>query len=182
MKITALDLQGAFLVELDRIRDERGFFARAWCHREFATAGIRAEFVQANVSHTSKKGSVRGMHYQEPPSKEGKLIRCVQGAIHDVVVDIRPGSSTFLQSLAVELSSVNGLAIFIPNGFAHGFQTLADDVDVFYQMSDEYEPDLANGFRYDDPLIAIEWPLPVTIISDRDAAYPDITAQKFPAF
>jgi dTDP-4-dehydrorhamnose 3,5-epimerase len=119
------------------------------------------------------------MHYQRPPSKEGKLIRCTRGAVHDVIVDIRPGSVTFLQHFAVELSRRNGLALYVPEGFAHGFQTLTDAVDVFYEMTDVYRPDLADGFRYDDPLFAIRWPLEVTVISDRDATYPDITPERF---
>ena len=179
MKITALKLEGSFLIDLDCISDERGYFARVWCRKEFADAGIPASFVQASTSHTARRGSVRGMHYQGPPSKEGKLLRCTRGAIHDVIVDIRPSSATFLQHFAVELSRRNRLALYVPEGFAHGFQTLTDEVDVFYEMTDEYRPDLADGFRYDDPLLAFEWPLEVAVISDRDATYPDITPERF---
>ena len=182
MNIAALDLQGAYLIELDRQCDERGFFARAWCRDEFAEAGIEASFVQASVSQTDKKGTIRGMHYQEPPSAEGKLIRCSRGSIYDVVVDIRPGSKTFLKHYGVELGAENGAAVFVPSGFAHGFQTLCDDVQVFYEMTDVYRPGLGNGFRHDDPLLRIDWPLPVSVISSRDANYPDLIAEQLSVF
>jgi dTDP-4-dehydrorhamnose 3,5-epimerase len=182
VNISRLTLQDAWLIESERICDERGFFSRIWCRDEFVDAGLPTEFVQASQSNTRRKGSIRGMHFQFPPSKEGKLIRCVNGAIYDVVVDVRPDSRSFLQYQAVELSADNGAAVFIPSGFAHGFQTLTDSVDVFYEMTDVYRPDLAGGFRYNDPAIDIHWPLDVTVLSRRDSSYPDIEPGEFTRF
>lgn len=182
LNLTELKLPGLYQVEIDPVRDERGYFARAWCQREFSAAGIEASFVQASISHTIRRGTVRGMHYQLPPSREGKLVRCISGRIYDVAVDIRPDSPTFLEHVAVELDAKNSLALFIPTGFAHGFQTLVDSVDVFYEMTDVYEPKLAGGFRYDDPQVKIEFPLETAVIGHRDASYPDIEADQFSAF
>jgi dTDP-4-dehydrorhamnose 3,5-epimerase len=182
MNISSLGMAGAYLIEVEPLRDERGFFARTWCAEEFAAAGLNAGFVQSSMSHTKRRGALRGMHYQEPPSREGKLIRCIAGTIFDVIVDIRPGAATFLQHAAVELSADNRRSVYIEPGFAHGFQTLCDAVDVLYEMTDYYRPDLSRGFRFDDPRAAIEWPLPVTDISERDASYADISDSRFHMF
>jgi len=138
--------------------------------------------VQANVSYTRVSGSVRGMHYQRPPSREAKLVRCTRGTIFDVIVDIRPGSSTFLEHVAVELSAENRRALFVPSGFAHGFQSMEDDVEVFYEMTDFYQPELADGFRWDDELVNILWPLTVSMLNKRDASYPNICRDDFECF
>lgn len=182
MKFIELGLAGACMIEPELIRDERGFFARAWCREEFERAGLPLELVQASLSFTSRRGSVRGMHYQHPPSREAKLVRCIRGSIHDCIVDIRPDSDTFLEHEAVELSADNRRALFIPVGFAHGFQTLEDNIEILYEMTDFYQPECAGGFRWDDKLVGIEWPLPVTTIHERDAGYPDIRRGDFETF
>jgi dTDP-4-dehydrorhamnose 3,5-epimerase len=161
-------LSGAFIINISRINDDRGFFARSFCESEFAAAGIPERFVQCNISYNETKGALRGMHYQVPPSNEGKLVRCTHGAIFDVIVDIRPDSETYLQWISVELTAQNRTAIFAPSGFAHGFQTLVDDSEVFYQMTDFYAPDLARGFSWNDPEIGINCPLAAPIISPKD--------------
>ncbi|MBI3758831.1 MAG: dTDP-4-dehydrorhamnose 3,5-epimerase [Deltaproteobacteria bacterium] len=165
-------LSGAFVVEPERIEDERGFFARAFCPEEFERHGLNARLVQCNVSFNTQQGTVRGMHYQVAPYAEAKLVRCTRGAIHDVIVDLRPRSTTFRQWIAAELTAENGLLLFIPEGFAHGFQTLADSTEVFYQMSEFYHPECARGVRWDDPTLAIRWPLPVRCIGAKDQTYP----------
>lgn len=182
MILSELKTKGAYRIELELNRDERGFFARAWCTKEFEAAGVRAAFVQANLSSTKKCGTVRGMHYQRPPSREAKLVRCIRGAIMDVIVDLRPDSKTFLDTEAVELSAENRVALYVPSGFAHGFQTLADDVEVFYEMTDFYQPELASGFRWNDQRLDIEWPLEVTSIHQRDARYPDLEVTDLECF
>lgn len=182
MKISPLALDGAFLIESEPFTDERGHFRRIWCRNEFARHGVELSLVQASMSHTERSGSIRGMHFQIPPSREGKLIRCTRGRIFDVVVDIRPRSATFLQHESVSLGPDSGEALFLPSGFAHGFQTLTDDVDVFYEMTDVYQPDLARGFRWNDPSTAIKWPLPVSVISARDKSYEDLKPDDFRAF
>jgi dTDP-4-dehydrorhamnose 3,5-epimerase len=174
MKFDALGLAGAFLVELEPHVDDRGFFARTWCSDEFAAAGLPAEIVQANLSENLLRGVLRGLHYQRPPSREGKVVRCLKGGIYDVIVDIRPDSPTFLQHLGVELTPSNRLALYIPPGFAHGFQTLEPETEVWYQMTDRYQPGLSAGLRWDDPALGIEWPLEPTAMNERDAAYPDL--------
>lgn len=166
-------LAGALIVEPERKVDERGFFARTWCRQEFAQHGIDVEVVQASVSHNRRAGTLRGMHFTWPPSREGKLVRCERGAVYDVIVDLRPDSSTFLQHFGAELNQDNGRALYIPPGFAHGFQTLTDDTDVVYMMTDFYRPELADGVRFDDPAFAIRWPRSVTVIVERDRTYPD---------
>lgn len=182
MRLTELSLAGAYLVEPEMLEDERGFFARAWCVREFAEAGLQLSLVQASLSFTRQGGSVRGMHFQRPPSHEAKLVRCIRGKIVDVIVDIRPHSNTFLEHEAVELSAENRLALFIPTGFAHGFQTMEDNVELFYEMTDYFRPDLADGFRWSDKLLGIEWPLDVTVANERDTSYPDIRREDFDCF
>jgi dTDP-4-dehydrorhamnose 3,5-epimerase len=171
MIFTETPLVGAFVVEPERIADERGFFARTWCVNEFAARGLETRLVQCNVSYNARRGTLRGMHFQAAPHEEVKLVRCTAGAIYDVIVDLRPGSPTRHQWFGVELTAANRLALYIPAGFAHGFQTLEDESEVFYQMAEFYHPESARGVRYDDPAFGIAWPLPVSVIGVRDAAY-----------
>lgn len=173
MKFVATELAGAYLIELERMEDERGFFARTFCRDEFAARALRSSFVQCNVSFNARKGTVRGMHFQEKPHEEAKLVRCTRGAIYDVIVDIRKSSPTYKRWTAVELTADNGRMLYVPEGLAHGFQTLEDNSEVFYQMSEMHHPESARGLRWNDPAFAIRWPLPDPIISQRDAQYPD---------
>ena len=164
---------GVRLIEPERHDDDRGHFARTWCVREFADNGIRVDIVQCNTSLNLRRGTLRGMHIQAPPHGEAKLVRCTRGRMWDVVVDMRAGSPTLGAGWAAELSAENGHMMFIPEGLAHGFQTLEDQTEVFYQMSAEFHADAARGFRWDDPAVGIPWPLPApAAISDRDAALP----------
>lgn len=174
MRFTAGQLPGVVIVDIERLVDERGFFARTWCAAEFRGQGLPDRFRQASVSYNSRPGTVRGMHFQKPPSREGKLVRCVQGAVFDVVVDLRPGSAGFLRHESVELSAANRRAVYVPPGFAHGFQTLEPDAEVQYQMTDDYRADLSSGFRWNDPAVGIAWPLAPTVMSERDRSYPDL--------
>ncbi len=167
-----LELTGAFLLELERHEDERGFFARAFCRREFEEHGLDPTVSQANLSYNRDRGTLRGMHYQVVPSQEAKTVRCVAGALHDVIVDLRPGSATYGHHTAVELSADNRASLYVPAGLAHGFQTLAPHTEVYYLMSEAYSPEHARGFRHDDPALGIRWPLPVSVISERDATLP----------
>lgn len=169
-------LGGAYVIEPERLADERGFFARTFCEQEFEARGLNPRIVQCNVSFNKLKGTLRGMHYQAAPHEETKLVRCTQGAIYDVIIDLRPASPTFKQWVAVELSRANGLMLFIPEGFAHGFQTLADDTEVFYQMSEFYYPESSRGVRWNDPAFGIRWPAAERAISSRDAAFADFKA------
>ena len=164
-------LAGAWLVEIEKIEDERGFFARSWCHREAAEHGIEVDWVQCNISHNLRKGTLRGMHWQEPDF-EAKLVRATRGAILDVIVDIRPDSPTHREHFAARLDADSRNALFVPRGFAHGFLSLVDDSEVFYQMSTWYAKGQDRGFRYDDPAIGIEWPEGAKIVSERDLALP----------
>jgi len=166
-------LPGAFVIELQKHEDERGFFARSWCQKEFEAHGLNQRMVQCNVSFNKVKGTLRGMHYQVPPCAEAKLVRCTRGAIYDVIVDLRRESSTYKQHFSEVLSSNNHKALFIPEGFAHGFQTLEDNSEVFYQMSEFYSPEHQRGLRYNDPAFEISWPIEATVISDRDRNYED---------
>jgi dTDP-4-dehydrorhamnose 3,5-epimerase len=166
-------LSGAYVIELDRHVDERGFFARTFCEREFAAHGLPARFPQSNLSRGTRAGTLRGLHYNAAPHREAKLVRCVAGAVWDVIVDLRAGSPTRLRWFGVELSAERGEALFVPEGFAHGFITLADACDVSYQMGAFYVPEAARGLRWDDPGIGIVWPRSPAVISDRDRAYPD---------
>ena len=172
MQFVPTQLDGAFVIDLDMREDSRGYFARTFCQREFEEHGLNPFVAQCNMSFSRKQGTLRGMHYQTDDAAEAKLIRCVRGAIHDVIVDLRPNSPTYLQHVGVELNADNHRALYVPEGFAHGFLTLTDDVEVFYQVSAFYAPGKEQGLRYDDPAIAIQWPLPVTEISDKDAAWP----------
>jgi len=172
MRFIETSLQGAFVVELEPRNDERGLFARTFCAREFDTQRLTKTFVQCNTSWNATKGTIRGLHYQSPPSCEVKLVRCTAGALWDVIVDLRPSSPTYLQSIGVELSAANRRSLYIPEMFAHGFQTLDNATEVFYQMSAFYAPELSAGLRFDDPKLAIDWPLPTTRISDHDRRWP----------
>ena len=166
-------LKGAYVIEFDPVPDERGFFARSFCVQEFAEHGLNPNLVQCNVSFNEKKCTLRGMHYQVRPHEEAKLVRCTRGALFDVIIDLRPDSPTFKQWFGIELTSENRKALYIPEGFAHGFQTLEEETEVFYQMSALYHPESARGIRHDDPAFGIEWPLPHSIISPKDASYED---------
>lgn len=176
MIFTPARLSGLCLVEMERHEDARGWFARSWCAREFAEHGLTAELAQVSVSFNRLKGTLRGLHYQRPPHAEAKLVRCLTGAIWDVALDLRPASPTLGQWQAFELSAENRRALYVPEGFAHGFQTLAPSSEVLYLISSFHAPEAAAGLRYDDPAFGIPWPLPVTSISPRDAAWPDYRA------
>lgn len=167
-------LHGLRLIEFEEQRDERGSFTRLYCRDEFKANGVRDEFVQANRSYTEKAGTIRGLHFQKPPHAEIKVVRCVKGGVHDVVVDLRETSGTFLKWFSVELSAENRRGLYIPAGFAHGFQTLVDACEMIYFHSKPYAPSHESGIRYDDPLIKIEWPLPVTVISKKDRELPSL--------
>lgn len=166
-------IRGVIEVRLNRNSDERGFFARSWCRKEFEGAGLDARLVQCSISYNAQRGTLRGMHYQTAPFAEVKLVRCTQGAICDVILDLRPDSRTFKQWVAVTLSAENRDMVYIPEGCAHGFLTLADDTEVFYQMSEYYHPEVARGVRWNDPAFGIEWPEKVAVISERDRMLPD---------
>lgn len=172
MRFIPTPLDGAFVVELEPIEDERGFFARSFCEREFARHGLEPRIAQCNVSYNRRRGTLRGMHYSVAPHAEAKLVRCTSGAIFDVVVDLRPGSASLHRWYGVELSAANRRMLFVPTGLAHGFQTLTDDAEVFYQMSEFYDPECARGVRWDDPRFAISWPLADAVVSDKDRSYP----------
>jgi dTDP-4-dehydrorhamnose 3,5-epimerase len=169
-------LSGAFLVDLERREDSRGFFARTWCANEFADHGLTTEVVQANVSFNPRQGTLRGMHFQRAPHAETKLVRCTRGAIYDVVVDLRRDSDTYKEWVGVELSADNRRALFVPEGFAHGYQTLVPDAEVFYQVSEYYTPGAEGGVRWDDRAFGIEWPDPDNaFLSDKDRSWPDFS-------
>jgi len=173
MRFTQTQLKGAFIIEPEKLEDERGFFARSWCHREAEPYGIHPEWVQCNISFNRKKGTLRGLHYQAAPFEEAKLVRCTMGAIYDVIVDLRRSAATAKQWIGVELTAQNRRMLYIPEGLAHGFLTLEDNSEVFYQMSEFYHPEAARGVRWDDPAFGIQWPAGVDIISDRDRSYPN---------
>jgi dTDP-4-dehydrorhamnose 3,5-epimerase len=166
-------IKGAFEIRLEPKRDERGFFARSWCQDEFETHGLNSKLVQCNVSFNSRRGTLRGMHYQVPPFTEAKLVRCTRGSIYDVAVDVRRESPTFRNWIAAVLTAENRNMIYIPHGCAHGFLTLEDNSEVFYQMSESYRPEAARGVRWDDAAFRIAWPGNVKVISDRDRTYPN---------
>lgn len=176
MRFTELALQGAFIVAPERREDSRGYFARTFCRDEFAAHGLTTDFVQCNTSFNARRGTLRGMHFQRAPHEEIKLVRCTKGAVLDVLLDLRPDAPTFCRWQAVELNEENGIAIYIPAGFAHGFQTLIDNSEVFYQMAERYHPEAAAGARWNDPAFAIDWPIVPPTISERDAAYADFRA------
>jgi dTDP-4-dehydrorhamnose 3,5-epimerase len=165
-------LPGVFIIEPEIITDDRGFFACSWAASEFEQHGLNPALKQCNVSFNGRRGTVRGMHFQRQPHEEAKLTRCTRGAIYDVAIDMRPESPTRHQWLGAELTSDNHRMLYIPEGFAHGYQTLTDDTELFYQISEYYHPESTGGVRWDDPAFGIKWPLPVTVIADRDANYP----------
>ncbi|RJP64845.1 MAG: dTDP-4-dehydrorhamnose 3,5-epimerase [Comamonadaceae bacterium] len=174
MKFTPAPLAGAFVVDIEANEDGRGLFARTWCEREFAEHGLDSRMVQASLSRNRRRGTLRGMHLQLPPSREAKLVRCTRGSIFDVIVDLRPDSATFGAHFGVELSAETGRALYIPPLMAHGFQTLEDECDVAYQMTDHYAPGLGYGLRWDDPALGIDWPIrDGVILLDRDRDCPD---------
>jgi dTDP-4-dehydrorhamnose 3,5-epimerase len=166
-------LPGVFEILLEQHTDERGFFARSWCQKEFEAHGLNPRLVQCNISFNARKGTLRGMHYQAAPHAEAKLVRCTRGAIYDVVVDLRPGSPTYRNWIAAELSATNRRMLYIPEGCGHGFLTLEDETEVFYQMSEFYHAESARGVRWNDPAFRIDWPERIEVISERDGAYPD---------
>lgn len=170
-------LRGAYVVDAELHRDPRGFFARTWCQREFGERGLNPRLVQCNISFNAKKGTLRGMHYQEAPFEEAKLVRCTMGAICDIIVDLRRESASFGKHLTVTLSAENRKMLYVPEKFAHGFITLTDDTEVLYQMSEFYSQESARGFRWNDPSFAIRLPLEVNVISERDRTYPDFRPQ-----
>jgi dTDP-4-dehydrorhamnose 3,5-epimerase len=170
-------LDGAWLIDIERKEDERGFFARTWCRKELAAQDLDAEIVQESVSYNRNRGTVRGLHFQRPPHEETKIVRCSRGAIFDMIVDLRPSSPTYLRWQGFELTAENRRALYIPKGFAHGFQSLTEDAEIAYQISAFYAPEAAGGYRYDDAAFGIAWPLPVTVISSRDLEWPAFDGQ-----
>jgi dTDP-4-dehydrorhamnose 3,5-epimerase len=175
MRITATALPGVFVIDVERKDDERGFFARTYCREEFTAHGLCTTWVQCNVSHNTRAGTLRGMHWQAAPHEEVKLVRCTAGAAYDVIADARPDSPTYRRWIAVELTAANCLAVYIPGGYAHGFQSLADGTELFYQMSSVYVPEAARGARWNDPALNIEWPACANrIIAARDQNFPDL--------
>lgn len=176
MRFIASGLPGAYVIEPDLISDARGFFARTYCRDEFESKGLNPNLAQCNVSYNTRRGTLRGMHYQVSPHPEAKLVRCTHGAMFDVVVDLRPDSATFRKWFGVELTSVNRKAVYVPEGFAHGFLTLTDDTEVLYHMSEFFHAECASGIRWDDPVFSIQWPGDVKVISERDRNYRDFAS------
>lgn len=174
MRFTETKVAGVFLIEPELIADERGFFARTWCREEFEAHGLNPGLAQCSISFSHRKGTLRGLHYQVAPHEEVKLIRCTQGAIWDVAVDLRPGSPTYRAWFGAELSAANRAMLYIPEGCAHGQLTLTDGTEVLYQISLPYAPAAARGVRFDDPVFGIEWPGEVVVINDRDRGYPSV--------
>jgi dTDP-4-dehydrorhamnose 3,5-epimerase len=177
MRYTELRLKGAYIIDLDRLEDQRGFFARAWDEKEFSEHNLESRFVQSNVSYNIRRGTVRGMHYQRAPHAEVKLVRCTSGSILDVIVDIRPGSSTELEWTGVELSRANRRMMYVPHGFAHGYQTLEDDSEVTYQVSEFYHPESEGRLLWNDPAVGVEWPIDEVVISEKDRIAPRLPAR-----
>jgi len=176
MKFTETELKGGYIIDIQKIEDDRGFFARGWCKNEFEEHGISSNLAQANISFNKFKGTLRGLHYQASPYEEAKLVRCTKGGIFDVMVDLRERSPTYGKWMGAELTAGNRRMLLVPEGFAHGFQTLQDDTEVFYQVSEFYTPNAEQGAPYDDPAFGITWPLEVSIISDKDANWPAYSA------
>src|SRR5246500_1081949 len=171
MIFTPTKLKGVYIIDLERREDERGFFARAFCQKEFESHGLKPTIAQANVAFNFKRGTLRGMHFQFPPYAETKLVRCNRGAILDIIVDLRPESPTYLDHISVELTEDNNRALFVPERFAHGYQTLRDNTDTSYQVGEFYAPDYESGLMHDDPRLGLEWPLPVAVISNKDQKF-----------
>jgi dTDP-4-dehydrorhamnose 3,5-epimerase len=178
MIFTETKLKGAFVIDLERREDSRGFFARAFCQHEFTDHGLKPVIAQANLAHNKQKGTIRGMHFQYPPAAETKLVRCTRGAILDVIVDLRPESLTFLQHTAVELNEENFRTLYVPERFAHGYQVLRDGTDTSYQVGEFYAPGSEGGLLYNDPRLGLNWPLFITVISDKDKAWKLLTEQE----
>ena len=181
MIFTETALPGAYVVEPQRLEDDRGFFARVWCEREFSAHGLETGIAQCSISLNERRGTLRGMHYQASPHEEVKLVRCTRGAVCDVIIDLRLDSPTFTRHVAVELTAENRRMLYIPQGFAHGFQTLEDNTEVLYQMSEFYAPGSARGVRWNDPAFAICWPIADPVMLDRDRGYPDFRRADFVA-
>ena len=177
MRFLNTKLDGAWLIQLDPTHDNRGFFVRTYCLEEFAARGLEASYPQHSLSFTARRGTLRGMHYQREPHSEAKLVRCTKGAIWDVIIDIRAASPTYRQWEAFELSDSNISQLYVPKGFAHGFQTLTDDVEVSYLISEPYIPEAADGLQYNDPSFNIAWPAPITAISEKDLRWPDFAGR-----
>lgn len=175
MEFIPAPLADAYIIKPDLKEDERGFFSRSYCRNEFLEHGLNAELAQCNISYNKMRGTLRGMHYQSAPCEEAKLVRCTQGAIYDVIIDLRSDSPTYRRWHGVELSAANHLAYYVPEGFAHGFMTLSDRSEVLYHMSTFFKPEAALGVRWNDPSFGISWPAPVIVISERDASYPDFS-------
>lgn len=173
MRFHELEIPGAYRIEPEPIADDRGFFARTFCRQVFIEHGLEPVVAQCNISWNRARGTVRGMHFAVLPADEAKLVRCTRGAVHDVLLDLRPASPAFKRALGLRLDDENRHALYVPPGVAHGFQTLADDTEVFYQMSTAYDPECARGVRHDDPAFEIRWPLAISVISDRDLAFAD---------
>ena len=180
MTFLETSLQGAFVVRVQRFEDHRGFFARTWCRREFEAQGLVARLAQCDISFNRRKGTLRGMHYQAVPFQEAKLVRCTRGSLYDVIIDLRPRSPTYMKHAGAELSADNRDALYVPEGFAHGFQTLEDDTEVFYQMTEFYAPEYGRGIRWNDPAFGIQWPDSQPTILDRDNSYPDYHPNAMP--
>lgn len=179
MILSETELPGAYLVDLERHDDERGFFARAFCEREFAARGLVTRYPQCNLSYNRHARTLRGMHYQAAPYREAKLVRCVAGAVHDVIVDLREGSATRLRWIGVELDAETRRALYVPPGFAHGFLTLRDHSEVFYQMGEFHVPDASRGLRWNDPALGLAWPFEPLTVSERDRSHPDFDPARF---
>ena len=174
MIFTETELAGAFIIDLERREDERGYFARAFCQHEFTKHGLKPVIAQANLAHNRKRGTVRGMHFQYPPAAETKLVRCTKGAILDIIVDLRPESPTYLEHISVELTEENQRSLYVPERFAHGYQVLRDDTDTSYSVGEFYAPNAEGGLMYDDPRLGLDWPLPVSVISEKDQKFPPL--------
>lgn len=182
MKFINTNLPGAFVIEIERLVDERGFFARTWCTKEFSEHGLPSKIEQASTSYNNKKGTLRGMHFATPPCREGKIVRCTSGSIYDVIIDLRPDSPAFLEHFTVELTSKLRNALYVPPGFAHGYQTLKSDTEILYMMTESYRPGHADGFRWNDPAFNIIWPDDKRLIFDRDNNYPDFEDTRVQGF
>lgn len=175
MHFTETALQGAFVIDIDPIVDDRGFFSRVFCADEFGELGLERDVLQANLSWNPSRGTLRGMHYQIEPYRETKFVRCIRGALYDVIIDLRPDSATYRQSFGIELTADNRRALFVPRGFAHGFITLSNNTEAFYMVSQRYRPGSERGIRWNDPFFSVQWPLEPSVISDKDAGWPEYT-------
>jgi dTDP-4-dehydrorhamnose 3,5-epimerase len=173
VRFTPTKISGTYIIDIIRLEDNRGFFGRTWCQREFDEHELNSQFVQCNISFNIKCGTIRGMHYQIHPFEEAKLVRCTMGAIYDVIIDLRPHSPTYKNWLAIEMTAESRRALYIPEGTAHGFQTLTDNAEVFYQMSEFHQPDAGRGIRWNDPEFNIDWPINKIVISEKDSGYPN---------